>query len=262
MSEVETIHVAIAPPGPLEPGLVEQVAAIVGRDVADTRLLLAGDIPKVIAHSQSADAAESMAGGLRGLGLAAVVCRHSQLYDPAHGLRAHAVEFGEGGVCFRDKAGGEKRMGAEEAFLLLVGKTRSPGEEGEPKTRRKLNLPATILTGGIPIWKTVREQAMGSSGRTAYFARVYDRQSWRTGVEILQDGTDYSCLGEEKTFSPLANFNSLMRKLRAAFPGAAFDERLAQRPETSSPSARWPDGVEIKCRLIHLFCTAGTGPDL
>jgi hypothetical protein len=262
MSEVEAIHVAIAPPPVLEPGLVEQVAAIVDRDVADARLLLAGDIPRVITHYQSADAAESTADRLRELGLAAVACRHSQLYDPAHSLRAHAIELGEGGVCFRDKAGEERRMGTEEAFLLVMGKTRTPGEEGEAKTRRKLNLPAMILTGGIPIWSTVREQEKGSSARTACFVRIYDRQSWRTGVEVLQDDVDYSCLGEEKAFSPLANFNSLMTKLRAAFPRAAIDERLARHPETISPSAKWPDSVEIKCRLIHLFCTAGTSPGL
>jgi hypothetical protein len=262
MSEVETIHVAIAPPAVLEEHLVEQVAAIVGRDIADTRLLLAGDIPRVIAHCQSADAAESTAGRLRELGLAAVVCRHSQLYDPARPFRAHAIEFGEGEASFRDKAGQERRMAAENAFLLLAGKTRNLGEEEGPKTRRKLNLPATILTGGIPIWSSVKEYATGSAAQAACFARVYDRESWRTGIEIPQDGVDYSCLGAERAFSTLANFNRLMTKLRAAFPRAVFDERLARHPEAVSPSARWPDSVEIKCRLIHLFCTAGTGPDL
>jgi len=262
MSEVETIHVAIAPPGILEAGLVEQVAAIVGRDIVDTRLLLAGDIPRVIAHCQSADAAESTARRLRELGLAAAVCRHSQLHDPARSFRAHAIEFGEGEVSFRDKAGEERRMGADDVFLLLTGRTRSRGEEEAPKTRRKLNLPATILTGGIPIWSSVREYATGSQAQTACFARVYQRESWRTGVEIQQDGVDYSCLGAEKAFAPLANFNNLVKRLRAAFPRAVFDERLARRPEAISPSARWPDSVEIKCRLVHLFHTVGAGPDL
>ncbi|MGZ5480158.1 MAG: hypothetical protein ACXWGZ_11225, partial [Candidatus Aminicenantales bacterium] len=64
-------HVAVAPPKPLSADLLTRVAALLGKEIVDTRLLLAGEIPRIIASYPDADAANAMARSLRDAGLVA-----------------------------------------------------------------------------------------------------------------------------------------------------------------------------------------------
>ena len=50
MAIPEILHVSIAPPHVLDTNLVKETAAIIDKDLYGTRLLLAGKIPRVIAH--------------------------------------------------------------------------------------------------------------------------------------------------------------------------------------------------------------------
>ncbi|MBM3142898.1 MAG: hypothetical protein FJ005_07625 [Chloroflexi bacterium] len=69
MADYEVIHVAVAPPATLDANLVKSVAAVINKSPYDTRLLLAGEIPKIIAHYNSIQIAESGIQNLRDLGL-------------------------------------------------------------------------------------------------------------------------------------------------------------------------------------------------
>ena len=252
MVAYEMIHVAIAPPSTLEAELVEKVAAIVNTYRYDTRLLLTGQIPKIIAHCQSMQVAESMAQRLRDLGLLAIVCKDSELHTPSRTFRAHTMEFREGAVVFWDKGGQERSMESSNVFLILKGRKHTYTAEEKTDTKMKFSLPATVLTGGIPIWRRVRQQTKDTSLRSEYFMRLYDRKSSATSVEILQGHMNYSVLGTRMTFSSLTNFSTLTAKLREILPQAIFDDRLTKSPEVNVPSVRGQDDLETKLRLIYL----------
>lgn len=58
MARNDIVHIAIAPPDMLEASIVKQVAAILNKDLYGTRLLLAGKIPRIVAHYQTTQLAE------------------------------------------------------------------------------------------------------------------------------------------------------------------------------------------------------------
>ena len=248
----EIVHVAIAPPDRLEANLIEKVAAIVNKDLYGTRRLLVGKIPRIIAHCETMQIAESTALSLRALGLVAVVCTDSELRKSSQSYRAHALKFEKGVVIFWDKSGQTKRTEAKDVFLIIKGMMRTYTEEEVISTKMKFSLPATVLTGGIPIWRRVKEKTKDKSLQTECFVRLYDRMSPEPRVDILEYDLDYSLLGTEMSSSSLANFNTIVAKIRDKFPQAVFDDRLIEPFEVDIPSTVPWGSIEINCRLIYL----------
>ena len=79
MESHEILHIAVAPPAIVEANLIKEVATIINIDLYTARYLLAGKIPRIIAHYQTVQTAESDAERLRNLGLKALkwVCSES-----------------------------------------------------------------------------------------------------------------------------------------------------------------------------------------
>lgn len=254
MTGSDIVHVAIAPPDILEADLVERVSAIVNKDLYGTRLVLTGKIPRLVAHCQTTQEAESIAQRLRTLGVVAMVCNDSELRKPSSTrFRAQALKLGEGEVVFWDRGQQARVVEAKSAFLILKGMWQTSIERETTRTRRRLNLPVTLLTGGIPISRRVEETAKDVSIDTEYFVRLYDRTSWEPGVEIFQRHFDYASLGTEMAPVSLTNLNIIVTKLRDTFPEAIFDDRLSAHLGMNMPSAAPGDEIEINCKLIYLY---------
>ena len=259
MAEQEIVHVAIAPPDTLDADLVGKVATIVNKGIYDTRLLLAGGFPKIVAHCQSLQAAESITQSLRDVGLVAIVCRDTELHKRSQILSAHTLEFGTGEVLFRDKNGQVVRKRASDVFLILKGRRQTQLETEVTTTKMKFSLGATALMGGIPIWRRVRDKNRDVSFETEFFARLYDWKPTEPCVEILQHAINYSFVGEQMAVSSLTNFNTVVEKLKGVFPQAAFDNSLEKTLQTAVPSTSVQEKLEIDCKLIYLCRLAAHG---
>jgi len=251
MADYEVIHIAVAPPANLDANLVRSVATVINKSLSYTRLLLAGEVPKVIAHYDSIQMAESVIQNLRNLGLVAIACRDSELRQFPQTFRAQTLEFREKEVLFRDSASREKRIVENNVFLILTGRMETPVEVETTKTKTKFSPTRTLLMGGIPIWRRVGEKTTARSIQAEYFARLYDRKSPVPSVEILQQHMNYSFLGAKVAASSFTNFGIVVQRLREVFPQAIFDNRLAK------PSSR--EDIETNCRLIYLFHTVTSG---
>lgn len=252
MAANEIVHVAIAPSDRLEESLIKQVAAIVDRDFYGMRLILAGKIPKIIAHYDTAQMAESTAQSLRALGLVVIVCKDSKLRKSSQRYKAHTLKFEEQAVLFWDKSGQARRMESRDAFLMIKGRIQTCTETEITSTRMKFNLPATVLTG-MPIWRKVKEKTSDKSLQTEYFMRLYNQTSSEPNVEILQHDFDYSFLGAELASSSLANFGTVVMGIRDTFPRAVFDDRLTAPFAIYITSTTPLDRLEINCKLIYLY---------
>ena len=260
MTGHDMVHIAIAPPDALEAGLAEKVAAIVNKDLFGTRLLLGAKIPRIVGHYQTLQSAQSIAQSLRSLGLVAVVCHDSELRQPSSGrFRAHTLELGEGETTFRDRGRQARVIEAKSVFLILKGRVQTHTEEETTSSKMKFSLPATLLTGGIPIWRRVEEKSKNQSVQTDCFVRLYDRKSPEPSVEIFQLDFDYSGLGA-KMASSLENLNTLVTELRNRFPEAVFDSRLTEHFGVDVPFATPGDEIEINCKLIYLCHQAVSCP--
>lgn len=227
MDSGDIVHVAILPPKEIEADRIQKVASVINADLPGTRVILAGKMPRLIAHYSTMEAAELVAQSLRHLGLTAITCRDTELRKPTHSFRAHVLKFHQKGIECWDKAGQPTKMDSTDAFLILTGMVEIREETEVTKTSLKLNLPATLLTGGIPIRRKVTEKTTKISVKTDSFVRVYDKKSSDSDVEIRRLDFDYSCLGTKVAASSLANFNTLVARIRDVFPRAIFDDRLA-----------------------------------
>ncbi|MGA2368297.1 MAG: hypothetical protein ABSF74_06985 [Dehalococcoidia bacterium] len=253
-AEVEVIDVALAPPDGVEASLVEKVAAIISKELYETRLLLAGKVPRIVARYPTVEAAKAVVQSLNSLGIAAFMFEDAELHRPSAGpFRATSLKRDDGKVTFRDNNNIERSMQAGDVFLILQGTIQTYTENESTKTRMKFSLPGTILTGGLPVWRKVKEKTRDVAVQTASFIRLYERSSMDPSIEILRGDFDYSFLGQKMTSSSLLNLNATVAELRAAFPQAAFDGRLSKSMGTGGPFASSQDGIEVMCRLIYLY---------
>jgi len=259
MAGYEVVHVAVAVPNIPEPEIIKKVAAIVNKDPYQTRLLLSGGLPRLIAHYPSLQEAESTARNLRDLGLAAFVCKNSELRKPSKIFIVHTVEFLEGELVFRDKGGQAKKMPSSDVFLILKGSLQTPEEEETTETKRKINWGATLLIGGIPIYQNVKEKISGARVREEPIVRLYNQESSEPAVQMSQHGMAYSFLGARIAPSSAANFNIVVAKLQELFPRAIFDDRLTKSSRSGAPSARTPDDLELNCKLLYLYYKTKSG---
>ena len=255
MAEYEVVHVAIAPPPMVEEELVKKVAAIVAKNLYETRLRLTGKIPKIIANYADMQMAESTARSLRELGLVVVVCTDSELRKPSQIYRAHTLKFDGQAVMFWDRSGQARRMESSQVFLIISGRMQICTETEVTTTVKKLNVAATLLLGGgiIPIPKKVKEKTMNKSFQNESFVRFYGRTSPESVVELLQHDFDYSFLGAEMVASSVANFSTTVKKIRGALPEAIFDDRLVKPFGADMSSAIPQDDIEMNCKLVYWY---------
>ena len=253
MAEREVVHVAIAPPATLEEELVKKVAVIVSKTPYETRLSLTGKIPKIIANYDNTQMADSTARSLRELGLVAIVCTDSELRKSPQIYRAHMLKFEEQAALFWDKSGQERRIESRNVFLIISGRIQTYTETEVTRTVKKLNVAATLLTGGIPIRKKVKEKTTTTSYQSDSFIRLYDRLSPEPLVELPQHGFDYSFLGTEMASSSTANFNTTVAKIKNTFPQAIFDDRLVAPFGSDMHSTVPQENVEVNCKLIYWY---------
>lgn len=259
MAKGELVYIALAPPADLDEDLVKNAAVVLNKSTYDTRLLLRGKIPKVIARHESLLSAESLTQQLRDLGLDAITCRDSDLRRLPPAFMAQTLEFGEKEVLFQDSAGGEQRLAAGNVFLILVGGVEISVEEERTRSTVKFSLGRTLLMSGIPMWRRVEEKTTEQSTQDEYFARLYQRQSAEPAVDLFQHRLNYSSLGEKVAASSFRNFNTIVQRLRQLFPRAIFDDRLTTPSLLAASSGKTWEDIEINCKLIYLFHAAGNG---
>lgn len=253
MAAYDTVHVAIAPLTTPEANLIEKVAPIINKNPYETRLLLTGMIPKIIGRYPNRQAAESASQSLREAGLVTIVLNDSELRKPSQVFRAQTLEFGDEEVLFRNQGGQVRKMTARDVFLILEGKRQTYVETEVSQTKMKFSLGATILTGGIPVWRPVKEKIGDRPVQIECFARLYDRKSSEQSIELLQHHMNYSFLGAKKPPSSLANFNIVMTLLRELFPQAIFDDRLTKLVRRDTPPEQLQHDLEINYKLLYLY---------
>jgi hypothetical protein len=249
----EVMHIAVAPPANVDENLVKNVAAVIQKSPFDTRLLLAGEIPKIIASCDSLQMAEYIILNLRNLGLNAIGFRDSWLRSSPQIFKTRTMELGEDDVLFRGIAGREERVAENDVFLIIKGMTETPAEVEVTKPKTKFSLTGTLLMGGIPVWRRVDEKTTTRSIQAESFARLYGRKASGPIIELLQHRMDYSFLGENMAPSSSANFTTVIQRLQQIFPRAIFDHRLEKSSMQSLSSGQGLHGVEINCKLIYLF---------
>jgi len=253
MEKADVIYLALVPLAAPEASVVTRAAAVIGKDLPETRLLLAGKVPRIFARYDSQQAAEAVAQRLTALGLRPIICPGSELRRPPEGLLVHSVEFGPDYVLFHDRKGQKREVKSPDAFLLLKGRQESYIIAEKTEAKVKFSATKAFITWGISPLSTEKKQVTEESSVVEYFfARLYTPKSSQPVVEIVHNQVDYSFLKGEMALSSLANFNILVARLRQAFPGAIFDDNLMR---ATIKQAYAPEGIadtDANCLLLYL----------
>jgi hypothetical protein len=228
MSNIEVYHVAAMPPQGVTPALIGQVADILSQPEYQIRMLLAGRLPKSIGHFRDELAAESAVSRLRVLGLTAFIVTESELRNPVFpDIIARSLKIEDNQSVFIRQDGRSEALNNSDVFLLLTGRRTSVIESAPIQTSTmKVNLPATLLTGGIPVMKRVISGAKEGRKITEQFIRIYRKGSDVPVVEIRQFGFDYSFLRDRMDPTATCNIIETVTELRRFFAGAYFDDSL------------------------------------
>jgi hypothetical protein len=252
------VHVALVPPGGLDDQFVQRVSVVLHNDLYGTRLLLAGKVPRIVGYYGSRPEAESVVQALRSLNLVAISSTNNELRKKSDGLKARSVKFGQGETVFCGEGDQTLLLSSADVVLILKGRVMAARTTEETRTSAKFNMTATLMTGGIPIWRKKTEKTVTTTSDSHFFIRVYGRQSSGPCAEINQHHFDYSCLGAEMSPSSPANFTTLSEKIKRQFPRAIFDDRLTEHP-VHIPASRLEDDIDVVSRLIYLCHQAAGG---
>jgi hypothetical protein len=248
------IHVAVAPPDKLEIDLIKKVAAIIRKDLYGTRIILAGKVPKLIAHYHTAAEAESIARSLADLGIVAFTCEDTQIRKGSLKVfNAHTLNFDQNAVTFHDRNSEVVKLEAQDVFLIIKGKIQTYVETDNSTPKLKLSVGKTLLTGGIPIWNMEQEKTVSNTLREELFLRFYDLSTTEPKVELTQQGVDYSFLGKKVAFSSLVNFENTACTIKEAFPNAIFDDKLMHLSTLGMSTTSYGNDIEVNCRLLYLY---------
>lgn len=204
MPDHQVIHLAVEPPASLTAELVAGAAGVLQREPCDTRLMLTGEVPKIIAHYQDVSEAETTAGKLRALGIQAMVVPGALLDSYGHILKACEMEIRLQSFLFKDEAGSEMKLNAGDIGLIIKGCLRESLERTDTRQKLRFNLAGTLLAGGIPIFRNVSEKTTARSVQAEYFIRLYPREPGSPVVDIYRELMNYVSWGKNCSLRPLS----------------------------------------------------------
>jgi hypothetical protein len=207
--------------------LVQALAGALGIMVFEARPRMIGGGPAVVASFADPRKAGELAQKLKLSGIAAMVIdatafrmREGYLIVRRFELDGHSLKVETGN-------GQRTAISYEEIDLLLAGTKTVGYTETKKITERKLSVGQTILSGGIPISKTVTRKVDVNTEEQEKFLYLYAGD--RPPTVFSQNGVNYDGLGTDMKLSRELNFTYLISRLRQLCPGATFDDRLHNR---------------------------------
>ena len=248
----DPVAVVIAPGVDVTDELAQRAAAVLGRDLYHTRRLLASNLPGIAARQVDPREAEDTVRRLEALGLVSFTCRDEELQKPLDLFRARTLAFAGDAIVFEDENARAVRLAANDVSLLIKGIRKNPVRKEVVRKSKRLSVMGMLLTGGIPIRKTVEERTTETTTRDERFLRLFDKTSADFCIEIRQNGFNYACLGPDMAPSSLRNIDLLAGKMKEFFPAATCDDGLAAPSRASAAPASRRDDIDVTCKLIYL----------
>ena len=253
MTGPDLIDIVIASNKKATEELTQKVSSVLSRDLYRTRALLVSKIPRIISQMTDPQSIESLINQIKTLGLVSFSVKDVYLRQPIRLFKASALEFADNNIIFKDKRDQLFKLEANQAFLILKGNLKTYSEKEIVTSVKKLNIAATLLTGGIPISRTKHEKSKVITNQNEVFLRIFAKNSMDFCIEISQYSFNYSCLGSDMSPSSLYNLNLLAVKIKDFLPDAIFNDAMNESAviNTSSPGPR--ENIDIDCKLFYLY---------
>ena len=231
--------------------LAQALSQALGLTLYEARQRLIGGGPAVVARFAEPQRAEALAAELEKGGVATLVLDADARSRVTGSFLVRRFELGESSLRLESTDG----VGAEIAYrevAILISALRISGQnESRTVTERKFSLGRTVLSGGIPLTKTVtRQEEVATEERTRL---LYLFAGQRPRVVFRQSGMSYDGLGAAMKMSQELNFSFLTSELRRLCPAAVLDERLANRSgqvRLLGPAQSFEGGLELAAEIL------------
>jgi hypothetical protein len=231
----------------------QKLSLILGRDLYQTRSLIASKIPRIIFQNTDPQRIGETSKQIDNLGLVSFAFKDIDIKKPLQLFKASRLEFADDYLVFQEKNAQLLKLESNQVFLILKGNLKISKEKEKVSNVKKLNVIATLMTGGIPIRRTVQKKTIEITTENDSFLRIFQKNSMDFCIEIKRHGFNYTCLGPEMSPASQQNFNLITRKIKDSIPEAIFDDKLNEFPSISNSADPLRANIDINCKLIYLY---------
>lgn len=209
------------------PELLQALAVPLGIMVYEMRQRMIGGGPAVVAGFAEPQQARAMAAKLGQSGVLTLVIDSNAVRSCRGRLAVRRFELNESFLRIYTAEGPAAEIQYKDISLLLSATSILGETETVTVSERKFSLGKTILSGGIPLKKTVIHQEEVSREERGNILYLYTED--RPPVVFSQGSLAYDGFGPAMKLSRELNFAHLKIELRRLSPGAGYDDRLQSR---------------------------------
>lgn len=223
------MHVAVIHHWPEEnPAMAQTVAETLGILVFEARQRMAGGGPVVIAKFADPQQAETLAARLKQGGVPTLLIDTEALRARAKPFRVRQFRLDDTTLYMETAAGENEKLPYAEISLMLAATTVvGQSESTTTVTERKFSLGKTMMAGGIPMTKKVKQQLTLRSEERDEVLCLH--VAGRPSILFCRGALNYAGLGAAMQLSRELNFTHLKTELSRRAPQALVDNRLLKR---------------------------------
>lgn len=207
--------------------LVESLSAALGTIPFEARQKLLGGGPAVLANFADRVRAEELAARLEEANLAALVVDPEEVRSGQAPFTVHRFELAGQALKVEAADGRSEEIDYGQIELVISATGIALQTEEAEVTARKFSIGKTLLAGGVPMSKKVKQQQEVATEVRDRLLCLYAGK--RSPLLLRQGVLEYDGLGDARQLSRQRNFTHLTFELRRLCPEAVFDERLLQR---------------------------------
>jgi hypothetical protein len=236
---------------------VQEISRVLGKTAFEVQQRMICGSPVVLASFADPQQAMTLAKRVNQTGIAAIVVDVTEFRRRTGSIIVRHFKLNESSLHIESSDKRSAEIPYEKIDILLPASDSVHHSEIKTTTERKFSIGKTLLTGGVPMFKTVKHQQEVSSGKINKVLYLYAAGRLQP-VIFKQDSIDFKGLGEDMQISTELNFTYLINELHRLAPGAAYDDRLIRRAgqvrllgPTLNPETNMDLAVEILVRNLR-----------
>jgi hypothetical protein len=256
---VASVHVvAVMALGTSPEAEAAALASELGTTAYEIGLALRAGLPAIVLTTTDPARAAAVAGGLRARGHRALACDAATAVPHDAMISMRRFRLAPDAVTLADQPA--ERLPYADVLMMVRATHRRRIDVTRETTERKLRPGMALATGGLVLSKKVTRRDTTTTDERRQVLYLF-RRGGGTPWLLEEEGTFWDGLGADRAPAAITNFLATVARLRAAAPGAAYDERLvaprkvperitqsgAQRTEVSAAG-----GVDLLAHLLAL----------
>jgi hypothetical protein len=242
--------------GPIE-AEAAALAADLGTTAYEERLKLAAGLPAIVLTSAEPERARVLAQKLRARGHVVIGCDAAEVVAAGAMVSMRRFVFEADAVTLPDAPPNARgRLPFDDILALFRAMHTTQTETRTETTKKAFSAGRAVLTGGLVMSKKVSTESKSQATERDQVLYVF-RRSGETPWLLRERGTHYTGLGAQLGPASAQNFMTMISRLRAAAPGATYDERLLNARSAPTRAAR-----SASVGSESLSVSSGSGVDL